>query len=203
MARKRLPSGERHAQIADIAAGLFAKKGFNGVTTREIARAARVNEAILFRHFPTKEAIYTEIIDRKIRLKPEMLDVDIDADAMDDAELFRLVARLFFQQIEEDNTFLRLMLFSALEDHKLADLFLKSRTSFVFDFLLKHVTKRVRSGAFRDIRPAVIVESFLGMFFHYFLSHKLFRIPKKFQVSKDEAIDNFVKIFMEGVMARR
>jgi TetR/AcrR family transcriptional regulator len=34
---------------------LFSKKGFRGTTTKEIAQAAGVSEAIIFRHFETKE----------------------------------------------------------------------------------------------------------------------------------------------------
>ena len=62
MAARRLSSEERRQQIADAAASLFARKGFAGVTTRQIARRARVNEAILFRHFPTKDAILQAVM---------------------------------------------------------------------------------------------------------------------------------------------
>ncbi|MGE5145195.1 MAG: helix-turn-helix domain-containing protein [Candidatus Eiseniibacteriota bacterium] len=41
---------------------LFARKGFVGTTTREIAAAAGVSEALVFRHFPTKAALYAEIV---------------------------------------------------------------------------------------------------------------------------------------------
>lgn len=37
---------------------VFAGKGFHGTTTRELARAAGVSEALLFKHFPTKQALY-------------------------------------------------------------------------------------------------------------------------------------------------
>src|SRR5919199_3263174 len=41
---------------------LFARKGFAGTTTKEIARAAEVSEALVFQHFPSKAALYQEII---------------------------------------------------------------------------------------------------------------------------------------------
>jgi AcrR family transcriptional regulator len=37
---------------------VFAEKGFDGTTTRELADAARVSEALLFKHFPNKEALF-------------------------------------------------------------------------------------------------------------------------------------------------
>src|SRR5438270_8554947 len=61
----RVPAEDRRQQILDVAMSLFARQGFEGTTTREIAEMARVNEAIIFRHFPTKEDLYWAIIERK------------------------------------------------------------------------------------------------------------------------------------------
>jgi AcrR family transcriptional regulator len=52
---------ERHAAIIKAALGVFVEKGFHGTTTRELARAAGVSEALLFKHFPSKEALYSAI----------------------------------------------------------------------------------------------------------------------------------------------
>lgn len=57
----RLPGGERKAAIIRAASRLFAAKGFAAATTRELAAAAGVSEALLYRHFPTKDALYAAI----------------------------------------------------------------------------------------------------------------------------------------------
>lgn len=54
----RLPSDERRGGILDAALRVFAERGFHGATTKELARAAGVSEALMFRHFPTKEDLY-------------------------------------------------------------------------------------------------------------------------------------------------
>ena len=54
----RLSSEERREEIIAAARAVFADKGFDGTTTRELAKAAGVSEALIFKHFPTKEAIY-------------------------------------------------------------------------------------------------------------------------------------------------
>src|SRR5215470_15744222 len=55
----RLSSEERRAAIIKAVRRAFAEKGFHGITTRELADAAGVSEALLFKHFPTKEALFT------------------------------------------------------------------------------------------------------------------------------------------------
>src|ERR1700757_3569083 len=62
MAATRLDSDERHKAIVTAAVPLFARNGFSGTTTRELAEAAGISEALLFRHFPTKKALYREIL---------------------------------------------------------------------------------------------------------------------------------------------
>ncbi len=62
MAMTRLDSDERRKAIVRTAVPLFARKGFAGTTTRELAEAAGISEALLFRHFPSKQLLYREIL---------------------------------------------------------------------------------------------------------------------------------------------
>jgi TetR/AcrR family transcriptional regulator, transcriptional repressor of aconitase len=58
----RLDSDERRKAIVAAALPLFARKGFAGTTTRELAEAANISEALLFKHFPSKQKLYGEIL---------------------------------------------------------------------------------------------------------------------------------------------
>ena len=62
MAVNRLDSDERRKTIVAAALQLFARKGFAGTTTKELAEAAGISEALLFRHFPSKKHLYGEIL---------------------------------------------------------------------------------------------------------------------------------------------
>jgi len=62
MAVTRLDSDGRRRAIVSAAVPLFARKGFAGTTTRELAEAAGISEALLFRHFPSKQLLYREIL---------------------------------------------------------------------------------------------------------------------------------------------
>jgi len=58
----RLTKEERRRQIIEAAARVFAEKGMLGTRTREIAEAAGVNEALLYKHFESKEELFAEAI---------------------------------------------------------------------------------------------------------------------------------------------
>ena len=59
---RRLSSEKRRDSILKAARGVFAENGFRGTTTRALAEAAGVSEALLFQHFPTKEALYAAML---------------------------------------------------------------------------------------------------------------------------------------------
>jgi AcrR family transcriptional regulator len=56
-----MPSADRRTAIIGAARNIFVEKGFDRTTTHELAQAAGVSEALLFKHFPNKEALYSAI----------------------------------------------------------------------------------------------------------------------------------------------
>lgn len=60
MATRRLPARERRRQILIAAIRVFARSGYHGATTKEIAAEAEVAEALLYRYFDSKQALFVE-----------------------------------------------------------------------------------------------------------------------------------------------
>ena len=58
MAARRLPAEERRKQLLRAATRVFARRGFHGATTKQIAAEAEVAEALLYRYFPSKLALF-------------------------------------------------------------------------------------------------------------------------------------------------
>src|ERR1700693_4373505 len=89
----RVSAEDRRQQILEVAMSLFARQGFEGTTTRQIAEMARVNEAIIFRHFPTKEDLYWAIIEGKCKSvgRSRMMQEKLQAGG-NDVEMFTAIA---------------------------------------------------------------------------------------------------------------
>lgn len=164
--RKLVPRETRRAQILDVAAGLFSQRGFAGTTTRQIAAAVGSSETVLFRHFPTKESLYAAILEHWA----PAADVDqwLDglrtiADRGDDDALFRAVVTAIFESYRTDTAYHRLMLFAALEDHELARLAHAKFTTPLTSFLREYVARRQAEGAFKRMRPEIVVHMLLSV----------------------------------------
>src|ERR1700690_3688992 len=62
MSTLRMTSDLRRQLILSAAKRCFARHGFAGTTTKSVAAAAAISEGLLFKHFPTKSALYAEIL---------------------------------------------------------------------------------------------------------------------------------------------
>ncbi len=59
----RLPADERRQQLLAVACDLFARTGFHDTSMDDIAEAAGVTKPVLYQHFPSKRALYIELLD--------------------------------------------------------------------------------------------------------------------------------------------
>lgn len=121
MVMGRLDSDERRKGIVEAAVPLFARNGFTGTTTRELAAAAGVSEALLFRHFPSKQSLYREILALGCEGDPALEKLaTLPASTESLVCIVRFMVRRFVLGEEADRRELdlrmRLMLHSILED---------------------------------------------------------------------------------------
>lgn len=198
------PAGStRRAQILEAALDGFAARGFRGTTTRDIAARAGITEAALYRHFPSKEAIYAAILDAKIAA-PSLHEEGPVAEAAargDDAVVFLGLARAILEGIERDPSFVRILFYTALEGHALAEPFFATRVRRLREFLADYIARRTREGAFRPIDPMLGARAFLGMVMDYVIVRDVFGQREAYPHPREEATTAFVAIFLDGLRA--
>jgi AcrR family transcriptional regulator len=197
---------ERRLQILRVAMRLFSQRGFRGTITKEIAKAAGVSEAMVFRHFATKEELYSAILDQKACLHDDMDPLQNVAQAIerkDDRAVFEGIALGALTQHDCDPEFQRLLLHSALEQHELAQMFWEKFVRRVYRALGDYIRVRQRDGAIVEVEPAVVVRAFIGMVMHHSLNNNLWdRNRKLLKISNEVAAREFAGILLNGVAAK-
>ena len=151
-ARKRMSAEERKMSIINVAKPLFAEKGFNGTSIRHIAKTANVSEALLYKHFPSKEAMYKEILTYTRRLSDITL-AEIEEMEPSTENLVFLVYFLFqvimFDVPGEEgmqNTHERLLFYSMLEDVEYASMVFEKLQDLFYETIELHYQAAVDSG---------------------------------------------------------
>ena len=165
---RRLARPERRRLILEAAVRHFARHGFGGARTRDIAKASGVTEALLFRHFRDKKTLYRTLLDQRLGTSGKELYPPYSR-FPDDGAFLRFLASGLLARMESDPSFTRLLLYSALEDHDLAKGFVDRRVRRSVDYLAGWIRKRRREGAFRKADPEVAARAFLGMVVHHCL----------------------------------
>ncbi|MER3431292.1 MAG: hypothetical protein C4325_07950 [Blastocatellia bacterium] len=206
----RLSRDKRREQILQAAFDLFSQRGFSGTTTKDIAQAARVSEATLFKHFETKEALYGAIIEAKRCehglsrlpwLENQQLIEAIERG--DDRAFFYHFALSALESHRENVSFIRMIFYSALEEHELAERFFAEFVSEIYEFLSQYVRRRQAEGVFRKIRPKIAVRAFLGMLIHHSLNNTLWDKKRRIlNISNEQAARNFADILLFGLVEK-
>jgi AcrR family transcriptional regulator len=166
----RLSSEERREAIVQAVRTVFAEKGFDGTTTRELAKAAGVSEALLYKHFPSKQSLYGAMLDacakgpgfaefnRIMALEPSTSTLVI---------LVHFLVSYFVQGCAADagtRVSHRLMLRSLLEDGEFIRLAIKQYTDAWVGKFADCLKAAAKSG---DLRQIPVRRDLRGWFVHH------------------------------------
>jgi AcrR family transcriptional regulator len=204
VAAVRMSAADRREQIISVAGALFAEQGFKGTTTKQIALKAEITEALVFRYFEKKENLYLAIIDNKMQ---ELATWDLSGiqtciNLRDDAGVFESTALIMFEELHRDPTLMRLLLFSALEDHALSDLFFKHQMIDLVETLGHYIRGRMDEKAFHTADPMLAARGFIGMIIHQVLMRELFRHEVYVQYEGRSVASAYTRLFLDGIETR-
>jgi TetR/AcrR family transcriptional regulator len=195
----RLPADERRRQLIEVSIDLFSRKGFAGTTTKEIAAAAGVTEAIIFRHFATKQDLYTAIVERMCS-RVETADWLRGAESLmarnDDEALIRYLMKGILDFAHADRRYERLILFAALEGNELA-LMHHNATSWIGQSVLEYIARRQREGAIVSADPHLVLSALVGAVKFYAARKYLFACGDG--VGDEQAIEELGRIILNGI----
>jgi AcrR family transcriptional regulator len=195
----RMSAGGRREQILQGSMKIFAEKGFRGTTTREIAQQVGISEALMFKYFPSKKALYRAIIRKRTDGSEEMFFPKEAIQSKDDRQVFRSIASYLISKNTDDPTFMRLIQYSALEGHELSKIFFESHAMGKTKLLSKYIRQRIKEQAFQNVPPFLAARAFMGMILYYVQSQELYGLKDHFNFSQKKVVDTFVETFLNGL----
>jgi TetR/AcrR family transcriptional regulator len=200
----RFTSADRREQILEVATGLFAQQGFQGTTTKTIAEKSGVTEALIFRHFPSKEELYWAVIERKINCAAplERLLENLEAGG-DDLDVLSRVAFEVLDRRAKDQTLSRLLLYSALEKHELSERFFRNYIANYFEVLARFVRHGTAAGRFRNVDPLLAARGFLGMVIYHSWIQELYGGKEVQDFDMHVVSRTLARIWLQGVQAEK
>ena len=187
-------------RIKKAAIKLFADRGFDGTTTRELAIAAGVAEGTLFRHFDNKKAILIEVatagwIDILTDLLTELSEMGS----------YKAVAQVMRRRMWDFKKNADLMRVCFMEAQFHPDL--RDRIQLEVIDKMTHVAEgffqsAMDKGIYRPMNPKLVAQVFLGMFVVAGFSHNTLVDPDASPQVMKEMAEGLAEIFLNGVLVK-
>ncbi len=175
----RMSGEERRLSILQASIPVFAKKGFEGTTTKEIAEASNVSEALLYRHFKSKDELYTAIQDMICDSK-DMI-VERFGTFKPSAQTLVLVVYFMMRMIIDrsgdpvSRSIPRLFLMSLLEDGDFVKTFYAGRMTPLYPLVEASLEAAFESGEL-NIQP-IKSKSSLWFIHHVYMCMRIYSLP--------------------------
>jgi AcrR family transcriptional regulator len=111
----RMTADERRADVLRVAVGQFAKHGYQGTSTEDVARAAGISQPYLFKMFPTKKRLFLALVEHGFARVREAF-VEAAGDAVGDEALERMGERYAELMHDRDELLLQMQMYAACDD---------------------------------------------------------------------------------------
>ena len=197
-----LAAAERVVQIRAEAIRLFAAKGFQATRVREIAVACRVNEATLYRHFPSKADLFEAALQDTIeRHDPEGFLRELPGDAPYEATFDAVARRILGVGLDDPDVHRMLLAASIAGLTETRSSYVTWRVPYVRH--LEGVLRRgIERGDVRDVDPLLTARAFVGMIMDCVLSCRLWPSAGYPGASPEALVLNNVPTFVRGFLRR-
>ncbi|QZZ20910.1 TetR/AcrR family transcriptional regulator [Leptothermofonsia sichuanensis E412] len=202
MRTQQLPTAETETRtrILKSALRLFARRGYDGTTTRDLAEAADVAEGTLFRHFPNKKAILVEVATQGwVEILTDLLT---ELSEMGSYKAIAQVMRRRMLHLHQNADMLRVCFMEAQFHPDLRDRIQSEVIAKMTDVGEAFFQTAMDQGIYRPMDPRMVARVFLGMFTVAGFSQSTIMEPGTSAREMQEMAEGIADIFLNGVLAK-
>ena len=191
----------KRQRIIDAALHVFASKGFEKATNKDIARAARIKSpGLIYHYFQDKADLFREVVQQRAPVL-QLLDHSEDMVDMPPREALTLFATTFLKVVENRTAMpmFKLMLSEAARHSVVAEVFNKLGPNRAFAFLTRYLERQMDAGVLRRMDTGAAVRCFIGPLIAYVITREVFVQADSKTLAPDTMVATHVDIFLRGM----
>ncbi|MGK7954533.1 MAG: TetR/AcrR family transcriptional regulator [Crocosphaera sp.] len=193
------PEEDTRSRILKAALRLFAAKGYDGTTTKDLAKKAKVAEGTLFRYFPNKKAILIEVATQGwIEILTDLLT---ELSEMGNYKAVAQVMKRRVLRMQENNDLLKVCFIEAQFHQELREKIQSEVIIKMTDVAEAFFETAIEKGIYRPMNPKIVAQVFLGMFAIAGFSSETIIAPESSPKALQEMAEGIADIFLHGVLA--
>ena len=194
----RTTEEDTRTRILQAALKLFASKGYDGTTTKDLAIFAKVAEGTLFRYFPNKKAILIEVATSGwIEILTDLLT---ELSEMGSYKAISQVMRRRMLNMHKNTDLLRVCFIEAQHHRELREKIQSEVIEKMTDVAEAFFETAMSKGIYRQTNPKIVAQVFLGMFAIAGFSSETIINPDASPQAMQEMAEGIADIFLHGVL---
>jgi len=193
-----LKNSVRTEKIVNAAAQLFARQGYHGTSTREIARLAEVSENTLFRHFDRKEDIFWSALRSNLTALRPRWEVLSEIKSGETPEVFLpKILEFLAETVNYKPEVIRLIAVAFVELQSKAEVLCHDLFSPLFSEISQHLAMSVERGEVVEVDPTLLASSLMAMVLIHPQLARLVDISKSTSLTSRETINAYSKFWLD------
>lgn len=191
----------KRQQIIDGALEVFASKGFEKATNKEIARAAGIGSpGLIYHYFKDKADLFRQVLEERA----PALQFFGRADGLMDRpprEVLTLFGQMFVRTMDNlaSTSMFKMILGEAIRRPAVAEMFNKIGPGRGFGFLVRYISHQMDLGHLKRIDPGAAVRCFAGPLLAYVLTREVFVQPDAKTLAPETMVAAAVEVFLKGM----
>jgi AcrR family transcriptional regulator len=189
---------DTRTKILQAALQLFAKRGYEGTTTKDLAKSAGVAEGTLFRHFHSKKAILIEVA--TAGWVDILTDLLTELSEMGNYKAVSQVMRRRMLNMRQNSNLMRVCFIEAQYHPELRESIQAEIITKMTDVAEAFFETAMEKGIYRRMNPKIVAKVFLGIFAIAGFSEETIMNPDASPKAMQEMAEGISDIFLRGVL---
>lgn len=191
----------KRQQIIDGALHVFASKGFEKATNKDIANAARIGSpGLIYHYFKDKADLFGQVLEERA---PALQFVGRAEELMDlpPREVLTRFAQTFVEMLDNRAAvaMFKMLLGEAIRRPGVAEMFNKVGPGRGIGFIVRYISHQMQKGTLRKMDPGAAARCFLGPLIAFMLTREVFVQPDAATLSPETMVETVVDVFLRGM----
>jgi AcrR family transcriptional regulator len=193
---------KRRQQIIDGALEVFASKGFEKATNKDIAIAAGIGSpGLIYHYFKDKNDLFEKVLEQRIPVLQLLAHSGEEIMTKPPQEVLTIFGCTFLRGLENPTSvaMFKLLMSEAYRQPMVAQMINKVGPGREFAFLTRYLARQMSVGALKPTDPGAAARCFIGPLIAYMLTRELFPQPDYQQLDAETMVKTTVEVFLRGM----
>jgi TetR/AcrR family transcriptional regulator, mexJK operon transcriptional repressor len=191
----------KRQQIIDAALHVFASKGFEKATNKDIAGEAKIaSPGLIYHYFQDKADLFRQVIQERAPIL-QLLDHGDDLMDLPPREALTMIGSAFLKMIENRHavSMIKMVLGEATRRPAVAEMMSRIGPARGLAFLSHYLSHQMEIGALKKVDPNAAARCFIGPLAGYLLTREVFVVPGADSISPELMLQTTIDIFLKGL----